>query len=85
MESTIQVDNSDKGETEANNQEQSKKSKTSNISSKSKGEEKEIYFIIIYPRKQKEEKNDLIFSKECVISPSMICNKEIKTTNNRFI
>ena len=47
-------------------------------------EEKELYFIIYYQRKQKENPEENIFSEECVHAPQAIFIKEIKTDNNKF-
>ena len=47
-------------------------------------EEKELYFIIYYQRKQKENPEEIIFSEECVHAPQAIFIKEIKTDNNKF-
>lgn len=61
-----------------------KKSKKNN-SSKSKGEEREIYFMIYYQRNQKENQSDFTFSEECDISPTKILDKEVKTSNDKYI
>ena len=50
------------------------------------GETKDIYFIILYQRKQKENKDGLIFTKSNNISknPQIIYTKEIKEENGTF-
>jgi len=70
------------GKTEENKEEKPKKKKDSSKSSKTK--EKDIYFIIFYQRKQKENENELVFSKDCDISPQIILNKDIKLNNNKY-
>ena len=74
------------GETLDNEEEKNKKSKksTKSKSKSEKGEEKDIYFIIYYQRKQKENENDLVFPEENIIKPTTILPKEIKTSNNKF-
>ena len=67
--------------------EKSKDKKESSKSSKSKlekEEEKNIYFIISYTLKKKEEPKELVFSKECESTPQIILTKEIKTNNNKY-
>jgi len=50
-----------------------------------KEEDKDIYFIIVYKRNQKENPNDFIFSEENNVVPEKILDKEILTSNNKFI
>ena len=45
---------------------------------------KEIYFIIFYLRNQRENSNDFVFSNENNNLPTIIFNKEIKISDNRF-
>ena len=75
------------GETLDNEEEKNKKSKKSNKSKtkSEKGEEKDIYFIIFYQLKQKENEGDLVFPEESEIKPKTILKKEIKTSNNKFV
>ena len=76
-----------KGETEEQKEEKPKKKKDSSKSGKSKqpkGEEKEVYFIIYYQRKQKENPREITFSENCDSIPQTILTKEIKTSTNKF-
>ena len=75
------------GETLDNEEEKNKKNKKSNKSKtkSEKGEEKDIYFIIFYQLKQKENEGDLVFPEESEIKPKTILKKEIKTSNNKFV
>lgn len=76
-----------KRESEEKKEENSKKKKEPKKPNKNKtenAEEKEIYFMIFYPRNQKENQKDFYFSKDCNISPKIILNKEIKTYNNKY-
>ena len=69
-------------------EEKPKKKKDSSKSSKTKiqiGEEKEIYFIIFYQRKQKENPKELVFSEDSDITPQNILIKEIKTKNDKYV
>jgi len=77
-----------KRESEEKKEENSKKKKEPKKPNKNKtenAEEKEIYFMIFYPRNQKEKQSDFHFSKDCNISPKIILNKEVKTDNNKYI
>jgi len=68
-------------------EEKPKKKKDSSKSSKIKvqtGEEKEIYFIIFYQRKEKENEKELVFSEDSDISPQIILSKEIKI-NDKYV
>ena len=76
--SIIQMSDKTKGETV----EKERRSKNS-LKSKTKSEEREIYFIIFYPWNEKETSSDLIFSEDCEIPPETILIKEIKTSNNK--
>ena len=76
--SIIQMSDKTKGETV----EKERRSKNS-LKSKTKSEEREIYFIIFYPWNEKETPSDLIFSEDCEIPPETILIKEIKTSNNK--
>ena len=78
--SIIQMSDKTKGETV----EKERRSKNS-LKSKTKSEEREIYFIIFYPWNEKETPSDLIFSEDCEIPPETILIKEIKTSNNKFL
>ena len=74
MTSISEISETVKGETE-NEGEKIKKSKKVNKSSKikiEKGEEKEIFFIIFFQRKEKENTNVLVFSEDCDILPTII-------------
>ena len=76
-----------KGESEEKKEEKSKKKKDPKKANKDKKdnvEEKEIYFMIFYPRNQKENQSDFQFSKDCDVSPKIILNKEEKTDNNKY-
>ena len=64
-----------------------KKKNDPSKSSKTKvqiGEEKEIYFIIFYQRKQKENQEELVFSEDCDIFPQIILYKEVKINDNKY-
>ena len=78
--SIIQMSDTTKGETV----EKERRSKNS-LKSKTKSEEREIYFNIFYPWNEKETPSDLIFSEDCEIPPETILIKEIKTSNNKFL
>ena len=78
--SIIQMSDKTKGETV----EKERRSKNS-LKSKTKSEEREIYFIIFYPWNEKETSSDLIFSEDCEIPPETILIKEIKTSNNKYL
>ena len=76
-----------KGETEEPKEEKPKKKKDSSKSGKSKqpkGEEKEVYFIIYYQRKEKENPKELAFSESCDSIPQAILIKEVKTSTNKY-
>ena len=76
-----------KGETEEPKEEKPNKKKDSSKSGKSKqpkGEEKEVYFIIYYQRKQKENPKELFFSEDCDSIPRAILTKEVKTSTNKY-
>ena len=76
----IQMSDKTKGETV----EKERRSKNS-LKSKTKSEEREIYFIIFYQWNEKETPSDLIFSEDCEIPPETILIKEIKTSHNKFL
>ena len=87
MKCTIQTENSNpiKNETENSKDEQILEIKTNCNSSKTnKTRIEEIYFIIFHLSNQKENSNDFVFSKENDILPTIILNKEIKISDNRF-
>ena len=76
-----------KGETEEPKEEKPKKKKDSSKSGKSKqpkGEEKEVYFIIYYQRKQKENPKEIAFSENCNSIPKAILTKDVKTSTNKY-
>ena len=76
-----------KRESEEKNEEKSKNKKDPKKANKNKTEnveEKEIYFMIFYPRNQKENQSNFKFSKESDVSPKNILNKEVKTDNNKY-
>ena len=62
-----------------------KKESSSSKSKTPKGEEKYIYFIITYKLNKKEPLESLNYSEECESQPEIILNKEIKTTNNKYV
>ena len=69
-------------------EEKPKKKKEPSNSSKTKaqkGGEKDIYFIIFYQRKGKENENELVFSEDCDVSPQIILSKEIKINNGKYV
>ena len=78
--SIIQMIDKTKGETV----EKERRSKNS-LKSKTKSEEREIYFIIFYPWNEKEAPSDLIFSEDCKNPPETILLKEIKTSNKKYL
>ena len=66
------------------NQRKKKDSSKSGKSKQPKGEEKEVYFIIYYQRKQKENPKEIAFSESCDSIPQAILTKEIKTSSNKY-
>lgn len=48
------------------------------------GKEKEIYFIILYERKEKEKPEDFVFTKYDII-PKLIYEKELVQKKNIFM
>jgi len=76
-----------KDEIEIPNEVKPKKKKDISKTAKSKqtkGEDKDLYFIIYYQRKQKENPEDLIFSEDCDSIPQVILTKEVKTSTNEY-
>ena len=53
---------------------------------KSEGEAKDIYFIILYPRKQQEKPDEFSFSENDLkeINPQNISKEEIKQENETY-
>ena len=73
--------------TKESEEEKSKEQKNTDKSSKlkePKRKEKEIYFIILYQRNEKENPTDMVFSKDCDNSPTIILNNEIKIRENIY-
>ena len=79
--------NTNQDESEEPKEENPKKKEDNSKSGESKQpkvEEKEIYFIILYQRKQKENPKELFFSEDCDSIPQAILTKEVKTSTNKY-
>ena len=79
--------NTNQDKSEEPKEENPKKKEDNSKSGKSKQpkvEEKEIYFIILYQRKQKENPKELFFSEDCDSIPQAILTKEVKTSTNKY-
>ena len=60
-----------------------KKAKNEPSNKKVEGEEKDIYFMILYPRKQQEKDNEFVFAEKGII-PKNIYKDEIQQENEYF-
>ena len=79
--------NTNQDKSEEPKEENPKKKEDTTKSGKSKQpkvEEKEVYFIILHQRKQKENPKELFFSEDCDRIPQAILTKEVKTSTNKY-
>ena len=79
--------NTNQDKSEEPKEENPKKKEDNSKSGKSKQpkvKEKEVYFIIYYQRKQKENPKELFFSEDCDSIPQAILTKEVKTSTNKY-